>query len=292
MKFEDMLLCPLCKAPLAAEGRSLYCLGERRHCYDVASSGYVNLLPPGKKSNAKTGDDKEMLRSRRAFLSGGYYDEISKTAAEAALSALCDTAGEVRSLSFVDAGCGDGYHALNIEKYYKEQGIECTPIGLEASKYGAECASKLAGRAGSNAFFAAANIFAMPLRDKSCDIAFSMFAPVPDEEAMRVLKDDGVLLVCSSGSRHLWEMREVIYDEPRVSPPLSRVPEGFVLRGHQSLSYSFTLESPEAIAALFTMTPFYYRCPREGRERLLSLSSLTVSAETEYNVYVKADNVK
>jgi hypothetical protein len=38
------------------------------------------------------------------------------------------------------------------------------------------------------------------------------------------------------------------------------------------------------------MTPFYYRCPKEGRERLLSLESLTVRAETEYKVYVKADN--
>ena len=250
-----MLICPLCKAPLAAEGRSFYCTGEKRHCYDTATSGYVNLLPPGKKSNAKTGDDKEMLRCRRAFLSEGHYDPISIAAAKEALSVL----GKRSSISFADAGCGDGYHALNIEGYYKSLGIDCCGVGLEASKHGAEAASKLCKKEGKDTFFAAANIFDMPLADKSCDIVFSMFAPVPDSEAHRVLRDDGVLLVCSSGSHHLWEMREVIYTEPRLSEPLSRVPEGFSLAKKASLEYSFTLENKESIAALFTMTPFYYR---------------------------------
>jgi len=277
------IICPLCHAPLSEDEKSFFCTGERRHCYDKASSGYVNLLPPGKKSNARIGDDREMLRSRRAFLSGGYYDKISIAAAEAALSEL----SERESIVFADAGCGDGYHALNIERFFKEKGFEAHAIGLEASKSGAEMASKLAKKQGSDAFFAAANIFDMPLADKSCDVVFSMFAPVPDTEAARVLKDDGVLLVCSSGSRHLLEMRKVIYREPRLSPPLDRTPEGFTHVAHSSLSYSFTLESAELIASLFTMTPFYWRCPREGRERLLALDSLTVRAETEYNVYKK-----
>ena len=265
------------------KGSSLACRGERQHCYDIAASGYVNLLPPGKKSNAKTGDDREMLKSRRAFLSCGHYDKISECAARAALKSL----PERDSIIFADAGCGDGYHALNIEACLKAENIRSLALGLEASKRGADMAARLGSRLGSSSFFAAANIFDMPLRDRSADVIFSMFAPVPDGEALRVLKDDGVLVVCSSGSRHLWEMREIIYGEPKLSPPLDRTPEGFEHIDHTSLSYSFTLDSPELIAALFTMTPFYWRCPREGRERLLSLDALTVRAETEYNVYKK-----
>ena len=148
-------------------------------------------------------------------------------------------------------------------------------------------AAKLAKRENSESFFAAANIFDMPIADKVCDCVFSMFAPVPDGEAARILKDDGALVVCSSGSRHLWEMREVLYGEPRLSPALDRTPKGFEHVSHTSLKYDFTLDGPELIAALFTMTPFYWRCPREGRERLLSLTSLAVTCETEYNVYKK-----
>ncbi len=283
MNLSELLICPLCRAPLTKGEKSFFCGGERRHCYDISAAGYVNLLPPGKKSNAKTGDDREMLKSRRAFLSGKYYDKISEAAAKAALDNLSfrDT------IVFADAGCGDGYHALNIEKYFKEKGVASQAIGLEASKNGAEMASKLAKKEESDAVFAAANIFDMPLADKSCDVVFSMFAPVPDSEVMRVLKDDGVLVVCSSGSYHLWEMREVLYGEPRLSPALDRTPEGFEHIAHTSLAYSFTLDSRELIASLFTMTPFYWRCPREGRERLLSLEALTVRAETEYNVYKK-----
>ena len=279
----EFLICPICKEPLAREGKSLFCNGEKRHCYDISASGYVNLLPPGKKSNAKTGDDREMLKSRRAFLSGKFYDRISIAAAKAAL----DNLSVRESISFADAGCGDGYHALNIERFFEDKGIKAYAVGLEASKNGAEMAAKLAKKENSSAAFVAANIFDMPLADKSMDFVFSMFAPVPDAEAKRVLKDDGVLVVCSSGSHHLWEMREVIYGEPRLSPPLNRVPEGFERVAHTSLSYNFTLESQELISSLFTMTPFYWRCPREGRERLLSLEILTVRAETEYNVYKK-----
>ena len=286
MNISKHLICPLCHSPLLADGQVLYCGGEKRHCYDLSSAGYINLLPPGKRSNAKTGDDREMLKCRRTFLSGGYYDRISIEAAKAALSALEDPFA--RELSFTDAGCGDGYHALNIEKYFKSIGITVSPLGLEASKNGAAMASKLAKREESNAFFAAANIFDMPIADGSMDMVFSMFAPVPDSEAARVLKDDGVLVVCSSGSRHLWELREVIYTEPRLSPPLDRTPAGFRHVCHSSLGYDITLDSPELIAALFTMTPFYWRCPKEGRERLLALSALTVHIETEYNVYKKA----
>lgn len=283
MKFTDYIRCPLCHAPLFAEGGCVSCGGERRHSYDIAASGYINLLPPGKKSNAKTGDDRDMLKSRREFLSGGYYDKISEAAAKAALENL----NKRDSLVFLDAGCGDGYHALNIEKYFKSEGVSSFPIGLEASKKGAEMGAKLSKKLSSSAFFAAANIFDMPIHDRSLDVIFSMFAPVADSEVFRTLKDDGVLVVCSSGSRHLLEMREVIYTEPRISPPLDRTPEGFEHVDHRSLSYTFTLESPGLISALFTMTPFYWRCPKEGREKLLSLNSLTVSAETEYHVYKK-----
>ena len=280
---ENVLRCPLCHEKMERDEKSFFCLGPRRHCYDIAKGGYVNLLPPGKKSNAKTGDDKEMLRARRAFLSTGAYDKISEKAARVALDSLAPR----DHLTFADAGCGDGYHALNIEKYYRNAGLSALAIGLEASKSGAEMAAKKARQEERQAFFAAANIFDMPLCDKSCDILFSMFAPVADAEAYRTLKDDGVLLVCSSGSHHLWEMREVLYGEPRLSPPLDRTPEGFELCKSESLAYSFTLESRELIAALFTMTPFYWRSPKEGRERLLSLDSLTLRSETEYKVYKK-----
>ena len=160
----ESLVCPVCRAALRRDGSSLVCGGARRHCYDIAASGYVNLLPPGKASNAKTGDDRRMLSSRSAFLSTGVYDEFSREIARLADKNLSVGDGRVM---FADAGCGEGYHTLNIARCLDGAGRSVCFAGFDASKYGADRASKrLKSERGlfPDSVFAAANIFDMPLR--------------------------------------------------------------------------------------------------------------------------------
>ena len=64
------------------------------------------------------------------------------------------------------------------------------------------------------------------------------------------------------------------------------MPAGFTVAERETLSYEIDLPDQETIAALFTMTPFYYRCPREGRDRLLALDKLTVKVEVDFAVLV------
>ena len=67
------LLCPVCGGRLARKEKAWRC--ENHHCFDVARSGYVNLLPPS-ASGKRHGDDKRMVAARTAFLSRGYYDHL------------------------------------------------------------------------------------------------------------------------------------------------------------------------------------------------------------------------
>ncbi len=273
------LLCPLCGTPLTKDGASLYCLGERRHCYDIAAAGYVNLLPPGKKNNAKAGDDKEMLRCRSRFLSGGWYDPISKTAARLGREAAGD-----KEIFFTDAGCGEGYHTCQIAHRLQKIGHPCSGIGVDAAKSGAAAGAKLAKNMGlTNVQFIAGNIFAIPLQDQSTDIIYSIFAPIPREEAMRILKRDGALIVASAGREHLWEMRCLLYGQPRVGEGV-KMPAGFTVAHKETLSYQIHLPDQNTLSCLFTMTPFYYRCPIEGRQRLLASDCLTVKVEVDFTV--------
>ena len=77
MRATDLLRCPVCGGRVDADGKTLYCTGgAKRHSFDFASSGYVNLLPPGKSRNAHTGDDKSMISARARFLDKGYYDNV------------------------------------------------------------------------------------------------------------------------------------------------------------------------------------------------------------------------
>ncbi len=86
------LLCPVCGGRLVRKEKAWRC--ENHHCFDVARSGYVNLLPPS-ASGKRHGDDKRMVAARTAFLSRGYYDHLIGAVAETC--AQLDRAGRLRA---------------------------------------------------------------------------------------------------------------------------------------------------------------------------------------------------
>lgn len=222
----NYITCPVCGESLRREGPSLRC--SHRHTFDIAKAGYVNLLPPGKEKNAHTGDEKIMVKARADFLSGNYYAPISDAVAAMMRKYFEDAA----CVSFADMGCGEGYHTCRIAEKLE---LPVVAFGFDASKYAAEHASKLAKarkfmpREGVGAacdyavqtYFFPANLFHLPLREHVLDAAVSMFAPIAGEEAHRILKPGGKLIVVSSGRKHLLELRQLIYDDvhfPILSP--------------------------------------------------------------------------
>lgn len=317
MSIFDLVCCPVCGGSLISEGQSLMCSGEgRRHCFDIASSGYVNLLPPGKGKNSRTGDDKFMISARVEFLGKGYYSRMSERLGQI-IASLAKESGKA-DITLVDAGCGEGYHTCNIVNTIVENGVGVTAVGFDASKHGAAAASKRAKREGlfctwneSNestalaentsdrcpldnesgkggfACFAAGNIFTLPIKGASADYVISMFAPVAGEENFRVLKDGGYLAVAAAGENHLYELRKVLYDDPRGSSGEVVTPEGFALVSKETFTYKTTVQSENDIKCLFSMTPFYYRTSREDKAKLDGLCSLEITVETVFFVYRK-----
>ena len=91
------LLCPVCGGRLTREETVWRC--ENRHSFDVARSGYVNLLPPS-AAGKRHGDDKRMVAARTAFLSRGYYDHL--------IGAVAETCAQLAGpdACVLDAGCG------------------------------------------------------------------------------------------------------------------------------------------------------------------------------------------
>ena len=289
MEFSPFLSCPHCGGVLRREGGSLLCDGRtgRKHCYDIAVAGYVNLLPPGKGGNAHTGDDAGMIAARSAFLRGGYYDCISDAAAEIAYKAL----GEGRrEIAFCDAGSGEGYHTRRMACRLAEvSGLPVIGCGIDASKKGAAAGAK-GCRDLPDAVrlsFAAGNIFSLPVADDSLDVVFSLFAPIPAEEVTRTLRDDGILVVVAAGPRHLWELRCLLYDEPREGNVEAATPAGFVLSHKETVRKTVHIPHEADLQALFMMTPFYYRTPEAGRVRLSETPSLDVSVEADIYVFRK-----
>lgn len=283
--------CPVCGASLHRDGGSLFCENPgKRHCFDLAASGYVNLLPPGKAGNAHTGDDKGMIRARSRFLALGLYDPISLSAA----SLAAETLGERENLFVLDAGCGEGYHScLMAETLHEKSGAPVTLFGFDASKHGAEAGAKLAARRGLTegsvrVAFAAGNLFSLPVPTAAADCVFSLFAPIAGEENIRALKNDGVLVVGAAGKRHLWQLRELLYDTPRESEGEIRTPDGFTAVAEKTLRVTVHVPSNEALRDLFHMTPFAWRTSPEAVRRLDAVDSLTVSIEVLFRAFRKS----
>lgn len=287
----NTIICPVCGGGLRRENRSLIC--QAGHTFDIAKSGYVNMLPPGKEKNARTGDEKNMVRARVDFLAKGYYSRISSAAADV-ISQFTD--GGV----ICDMGCGEGHHTCLIAgEVHEKTGRDVLALGFDASKYAAECASKLAKSRGYlsrdgiggesdspvQCAFMPGNIFRLPAADHSVDCALSMFAPVAGEEARRILREDGILVVVSSGRDHLLEMRQLIYEDVHLSDSLPDTPEGFEPAARRNLKYSTTIENKADIAALFVMTPFYYKTTEAGRARLAEQETLDVTVEVNISVF-------
>lgn len=270
MKNDFILICPICGQALRREGSSLFCAGERRHCYDVASSGYVNLCP----GRATGGDDAALVRARSNFLRAGYYKPISDRICEILASRTgCE--------SIIDAGCGEGYYTVNIAS-----ATGADVYGFDLSKEGINSAAKYARRQGvSGVGFFVGGIFDLPVADASADAVVNIFAPCAEEEFSRVLRSGGILVEAVAGKNHLYGLKRALYDEVYVNEARVDMPERMRLISKESVAYEMTLESAEAVMNLFSMTPYYYRTKESDVERLRTLGTLTTEVEVDIYVY-------
>lgn len=271
---ETIFRCPACGAALKREGRAFVC--ENSHSYDMAKQGYVHLLMSNKMHSKAPGDTKEMVDARRRFLSGGYYDIFSHKLSELVCRYCADISD---SPVILDAGCGEGYYTSGMKKALPDARI----FGFDISK----SAVKAAAGSFKDIGFAVASIFDIPVADGVCDCVTDVFAPLVDGEFNRVLKRGGVMILAVPGRRHLYEMKEILYENPYENEEKDTEYEGFEflervpVRGRAELSDSGTVWD------LFSMTPYYWKTDVQGGERLKKTDSLSVEIHFDFLVYRK-----
>ena len=267
----SIFACPLCGEKLAIDEQVYRCTSG--HCFDKAKEGYVNLLPANRQHASAPGDDKDMVKARTAFLDSGRYTPLK----EALCALAAKYAGERTAL--LDAGCGEGYYTEGLSRVIAEKGGRTG--GADLSK----AAVKKAAKRCREAEIAVASVYHLPLADGSVDMVTDCFSPLAKEEYRRVLKDGGHFLYVVPGARHLWEMKEVLYEQPYENEVREEAYEGFRLQETVPLSFGIHLEKTEEIMALFRMTPYAWKTPKEGVERLAGQKELGLTAEFRILVY-------
>ena len=254
---KTILRCPVCGGALDFRGKAMRC--PAGHAFDLAREGYVNLLR-STRSGDRMGDSKESARSRRDFLSKGYYRPLR--------DALCGIFAGQRG-TVLDICCGEGYYTAALG-----ENPALRVYGFDLSKE----MIRLAARRGGATYFVA-NLAAIPVADGSVDAATQIFAPFHEPEFARVLRSGGRLYSVTPGSRHLWALKERLYDAPY--PNDEALPAVKLLRcvGRRKISAVITLESPEDIETVFRMTPYYYHTSQRDRDKLNALASLRTEIE-------------
>lgn len=270
----SLFTCPICAAPLTREGRTYRC--PNGHSYDVAREGYVHLLPANKKRSANPGDDKEMAAARTRFLDGGWYAPLREALCRLAL------ANTGNAPAILDAGCGEGYYTNGIFDAFQNAGRSFSLAGVDLSK----AALKKAARRTPGAEFAVASVYHLPVADRSADLLVDCFAPLALAEYRRVLRPGGAFLYVVPAARHLMEMKAVLYDQPYENPEEAVAYDGFDYVDIVPVETVMALDH-EALMDLFRMTPYTWKTPREGVERLEGLDRLDVTASFRIHVFRK-----
>jgi len=166
-----------CHQPLARDARRLVC--PNGHAFDVARSGYANLLQPNERRSKQPGDSAEVVAARRRLYERFPFS-LPPLRADAAL----------------DVGCGDGYWLAQVDAA-ERHGIDISIPAIEAA----------ARRYPQCHFFVANADRFVPYGDASFDLVLSITSRLNAAEFRRVLRDDGKLFVVIAADDDLRELR-------------------------------------------------------------------------------------
>lgn len=206
-----MLLCPVrnCHLALVREDRRLAC--AKGHSFDIARSGYINLLQPQERRSKHPGDTAAAVAARRRLHERGVTEPL--------LKAVMETGNATADEMVLDAGCGDGFFLGNLAR---ETG--CRGHGIDISIPAVDAAARRYPQ--SEWIVANADRF-IPYANHSFSLILSITARMNSAEFRRVLRNDGRLLVAVPAPDDLIELRGASRD--RVTRTVENFADEFEL---------------------------------------------------------------
>ncbi|MCJ9307858.1 methyltransferase domain-containing protein [Acinetobacter baumannii] len=263
------LMCPVCRQRLELVSKTWRC--EQGHSYDIAKQGYVNLHVVQHKHSKNPGDTPESVDARRAFLQGGYYQPLQQ--------AVVHLLKQLKAKTVLDIGCGEGYYTSAMQQVVEQ----C--IGVDIAKNAVQRAAKL----NDKVTWVVGTGATLPVIDQSMDVCTSLFSPIPQTEILRVLKDDGYLIVVTLATDHLYAMREALFEQVNPHTPqkfVEQLQDLFELKEQQVIDAPLVLDQ-QALKNLIAMTPYAYKASPERRMQLEQKAHLQVTASFQIYLFQK-----
>jgi 23S rRNA (guanine745-N1)-methyltransferase len=268
------LLCTVrgCGKKLRTRDRCLVC--SRGHSFDVAASGYVNLLGPQDRRSRHPGDSRETALARRRLFDAGLEDGM-RGEILAELDALRGAGG---TATVLDVGCGEGslLGSLARARRIDAHGIDISVPSIE-----------LAAKRSSEATWVVGNADRfLPWADGAFDFVTSVTARRNGPEWKRVLKPRGRVFVAIPGPDDLIELREALLGRAvrrnRAAAAIEELRADLALVSRRSARRTVSLDAA-GVADLLKTT---YRGARfQQRDRASALGPMDVTVERDILVF-------
>jgi 23S rRNA (guanine745-N1)-methyltransferase len=213
-----MLLCTVraCHKPLIKEDRRFVCAAS--HSFDIARTGYLNLLQPQDRRSKQPGDTAEAVAARRRLHDRGVTAPL--------LQAIAETLAPGPDDIVLDAGCGDGFYlgSLAEQTGLHGHGVDISSPAVDAAvrRY-PKCEWVVAN----------ADRF-VPYAERSFSIVMSITARMNPAEFRRVLRDDGQLLIALPAPDDFIELRGTGRD--RAERTIEEFAADFTLTGQRRVT--------------------------------------------------------
>ncbi|HEV8037809.1 MAG TPA: methyltransferase domain-containing protein [Bryobacteraceae bacterium] len=251
-----MLVCSVrdCGMPLVREQRRVVC--PRGHSFDVARSGYINLLQPQDRRSKEPGDTAAAVRARRRVHDFGVTEPLLRGISELGAATPSDVV--------LDAGCGDGFYlgSLARDVGFDAHGIDISTPAVDA-----------AARRYPGCEWIAANADRfVPYTEHSFSMVLSITARMNAPEFRRVLRRDGRLLVAVPAPDDLIELRGAGRD--RVSGTVETFSNEFTLAHRRRVTTTADLEADSVHDILLSIYRPMRKHPAEDMRVTFSLDLL------------------
>jgi len=266
---EPVLACSVraCGEPLVREGQSWGC--PRGHAFDLARSGYLNLLQPQDRRSSRAGDTPAALAARGRLGAAG----IGRRLDDEILRGIRGLGLRERAV-LLELGSGTG--AL-LARLQRELGLET--FGIDLSRPAIEHAAR--NLPGPTWIVANADR-RLPIRPGAVDLVLSIHGRRNPAECARVLRSCGRLLVAVPAADDLLELRAAVQgaglERERVLALLAELEQAFVLLERCTVRERRVLARAELLDLLVAT----YRGARAGAEmRVAALSELALTFASE-----------
>lgn len=264
------LLCPVCAAPINQHQASMGFYCDNKHHFDKHAQGYWPLL-----SNTKTKPQvlsRQQMRGRHFLLESGVFAPLITQLQTTLLNVLNAARKEV--FEHLDYQCADGYYLRQLVPAVAEAGVACEHWGITD----AENAIFAAAKAETPAKLILAALKKLPFATQSIDVVTVLDSLLKGKECIRVLKDDGRIVMLQPGVRHLWQIKQQVYPDLVEKPLQLNLPNELEIESQQQVSFTQSVAGEQALT-LLDMSVFGWRANDELKHQIKA----TAISELEFD---------